>query len=357
MLFLKHVFLYFFLMFFCVTTTLCAEYDLEEITQDFFIDIKQIIIPGCPDAFNPSIIKWKDRWLMSFRLILDEEEVTPICSATNSKLGLIYLDDDLNPVGSPQFISLEHPNQRRPNLIAEDARLIICDEHLYIVYSGNKEAEISDAGFRVYIAELNDNEKGFYVVHNECLSIFEGEDPNKREKNWVPFIYQNEILLAYHLFPHKILRPLLDASERCETVATTLPSFIWEWGELRGGTPAVKLDDDHYLGFFHSSTSLNTVHSNQMVIPHYFIGAYLFSSKPPYEIKYISPEPIVGTNFYNGNWYQPYWHPVCVVFPCGLVINQDEVWISYGRQDHEVWIAKLDKEKLLESLIHVSSSK
>lgn len=353
----KQLFLSFALLLFCLNTRASALSDLEEIKQDFFVDIKKIVIPNYPEAFNPSLIKWKGRWLLSFRLITEDDDISPLCSGAESKLGLIYLDEELNPEGPPQFISLTHPEQRRPRLLAEDARLIICDERLYIVYSGNKEAEIVDAGFRVYIAELDDDAAGFYVVHNECLSTFEGEDPNKREKNWVPFIYEKEILLAYHLFPHKIFRPLLDGSERCETVANSYPSLIWEWGELRGGTPAAKLDEEHYLGFFHSSVHLNTVHSNQQFIPHYFIGAYLFSSRPPFTIKYISPEPIVGTNFYNGNTYDPYWHPVCVVFPCGLVLHENEVWISYGRQDHEIWIAKIDKEKLMNSLIHVSSLK
>jgi predicted GH43/DUF377 family glycosyl hydrolase len=81
---------------------------------------------------------------------------------------------------------------------------------------------------------------------------------------------------------------------------------------------------------------------------------YLFSSKPSFEIKYISPEPIIGPNFYHGLSYEPYWGPVCVVFPCGVVILEEEIWVTYGRQDHEIWIARLDKRKLLDSVIHVS---
>lgn len=357
MLYCKGVFLYFFAFFFSLTNAAHGNSDLEEMTQDFFIEIKQIVIPDCPWAFNPSLIRWKERWLMSFRLIPDETGISPVCSASDSHIGLIYLDDDLNPIGYPQFITPTHPNQKRDCLIAEDARLIICDGRLYVVYSGNKEAEIVDSGFRVYVAEIIENEHGFYVAHNECLSFFEGEDPQRREKNWIPFIFENALHLAYHLYPHRIFRPLLDASERCETVANSFPSFIWEYGELRGGTPAVKLDEQHYLGFFHSSIYMKTVHSNQMYIPHYFIGAYLFSAQPPFEVKYISPEPIVGTNFYHGNSYEPYWHPVCVVFPCGLAIYHNDLWISYGRQDHEIWVARLDKEKVLNSLIHVSSLK
>lgn len=340
--------------------SLYSEVNLEEFSQDFVLETKKIDIPDYPHAFNPSIIKWKGQWLMSFRVVRDENNISKsipnIGSASVMDIGLIYLDDELNPIGNPQFIFLDHPNKKRPYLLAEDARLIVNEEHLYLIYSANKEAEIEDSGFRVYVALLDkDDKNNLFCIHNECLSIFEGVNPNKREKNWTPFIFQSELLLSYQIFPHKIFRPLLDGSEYCETVGNSLPSLIWEWGELRGGTPALQLNEDYYLGIFHSSTCLSTIHSNNQSIPHYFMGAYLFSSSPPFNIKYISPEPIIGANFYQGLTYEPYWHPVCVVFPCGLVINENDVWIIYGRQDHEIWIAKLDKKKLIASLIPVST--
>jgi len=329
--------------------------DLERTTQDFFIDTKQLTIPGYSHAFNPSLVRWKDQWLMSFRVIVSPADVSSIASATESDVGLIFLDEALNPIGTPQFLSLDHPGMMRPKLLAEDARLVVVEETLYLIYSANKEAKIEDAGFRMYVAQLGEDEKGFFVINNEILSCFDAMNPCKREKNWVPFIYENDLLLAYSLSPHKIFRPSLDGSEQCDLVANTYPSLVWEWGELRGGTPALKLNDNYYLGFFHSSILLSTVHSNFQPVPHYFMGAYLFSSTPPFEIKYISPEPIIGKNFYHGLEYEPYWHPVRVVFPCGLVIHDDELWITYGRQDHEIWIAKLDKKKVLSSLIHVST--
>ena len=32
-------------------------------------------------------------------------------------------------------------------------------------------------------------------------------------------------------------------------------------------------------------------------------------------------------------------------------MDEEHVWIVYGRQDHELWVAKLDKKGLLESLV------
>ncbi len=83
------------------------------------------------------------------------------------------------------------------------------------------------------------------------------------------------------------------------------------------------------------------------------MGAYTFSASPPFEITKISQEPIVGQNFYDGEYYKPYWVPVRCIFPCGFIIEDLYIYISYGRQDHEIWIAKLDKKALLMSLVPV----
>jgi len=91
-------------------------------------------------------------------------------------------------------------------------------------------------------------------------------------------------------------------------------------------------------------------------MPHYFMGAYTFSNSPPFNITQISPEPIWAKNFYSGLNYERYWGSVRVVFPCGFFTDEKFIWITYGRQDHELWIVKLDKQGLLKSLIPIGIS-
>lgn len=85
---------------------------------------------------------------------------------------------------------------------------------------------------------------------------------------------------------------------------------------------------------------------------HYFMGAYTFAAQPPFELKRISPAPVIGKNFYNGPKYKT-WKPLIVVFPGGIVEEKDHFLVAYGRQDHEIWITKIDKTGLLDSLICV----
>lgn len=321
--------------------------DLEKSVQDFVLETKQIEIPGYLHAFNPSIIRWQGSLLLSFRIIPDPK------SSFTTYIGFIWLDEDFNILSAPQILNLRDSKSVSP-CRAEDARLISVGERLFMVYDDNVEKAVSKGGFRVFIAELIINGFEIEATHIECLSRFEGESIHKREKAWVPFVYECNLLLAYSIDPHKIFLPLEGAGE-CLTIDTTYQMISWKWGELRGGTPAMRIDSQRYLSFFHSSIRMSTVHSNGKNIMHYFMGAYTFSSEPPFALLEMSSEPIIGKNFYNGPEYKPYWKPIRAVFPCGYIFDDQNIWITYGRDDFEVWVVKLDKAGVLQSLIPVKN--
>jgi predicted GH43/DUF377 family glycosyl hydrolase len=90
---------------------------------------------------------------------------------------------------------------------------------------------------------------------------------------------------------------------------------------------------------------------------HYVMGAYTFSPQYPFSIKQMSPEPIIGKDFYQGPHHPTYknWSSMRGVFPGGFVMDEQAIWVVYGKQDHELWVTKLDRARLLESLIPVSS--
>ena len=58
-------------------------------------------------------------------------------------------------------------------------------------------------------------------------------------------------------------------------------------------------------------------------------------------------------SFYHGTSYKPYWGSIAAVFPCGFIDVDDYIILAYGRQDRELWIAKIDKKGLYESLVSV----
>jgi predicted GH43/DUF377 family glycosyl hydrolase len=314
--------------------------DLDILTNDFILDKKKIDIPGHPFANNPSITRWKGKLLLSFRTY-------NMATRSTNPFGLIWLDEDFNPIGEPQIFELPFKN---PVLVSkqQDPRLIAIGDRLFAVYNNILENVTHKEMRRMCVVEFQHDGNLFTASNPECITKFESENEMRYEKNWVPFDYNGELRLGYSIIPHKIFRPILGTNS-CETVSTSKNTFPWNWGPPRGGTQAV-LDGDHYLGFFHSWVDVSTVQSKGKKITHYVMGAYIFEAHPPFNIIAASPEPIVSDGFYDPPYYKT-WKPLRCVFPSGLIVDENYAWVAYGRQDHEVWIAKIDKKKLIESLV------
>ncbi len=326
-----------------IPDALSGFFDMESLSQDFILETKKIEIPGFPDAFNPSIVQWQGNLLMSFRMYKANGSTNPF--------GLVFLNDDFEPISVPQVFELSFHNPVLPSK-QQDPRLIIVSNRLFVVYNNILENVTTREMRRMFIAELFYDGEKFIASEPECFSSFEWNNEGRYEKNWVPFEYKGELLLSYSLTPHRVVRPLLGTGS-CETASSSTRNIQWDWGPIRGGTQAL-LDQDQYLAFFHSWKDIPTRQSNGRKISHYVMGAYTFEPHPPFAITAISSEPIVAQNFYCPPYHKT-WKPLRCVFPAGILIDENSIWISYGRQDHEMWIAKIDKQKLLKSLTPVST--
>lgn len=311
---------------------LSALLDLDKLKQSFILETKRIHIPDYPDAFNPSIVSWKGKILMSFR--------SRDANGCATLVRFTWLNQDFEPIGTPMSLKI------KKGTYIQDPRLFTIKNRLYMAYS-----DLIGDQRTMCMAELKFEGNGFLAVHVEYFLDFHGIKNNKFEKNWVPFDYEGLILYSYTLSPHKVFLPIA-GENKCVTIVEGDDYYPWHWGTMRGGTPAL-LIDNYYLAFFHSSISLETVQSRGEKMPHYFMGAYAFERNPPFSIRKISPDPIVSKSFYNGETYKT-WKPLQVVFPCGIIYDDPFLWVSYGRQDHEAWVVKIDKGKLLKTLISLN---
>ncbi len=317
---------------------LFALLDLEKSKQNFILETKKIVIEDYPDAFNPSIVRFQGDLLLCFRIR------DPLTKLVINQVGFVWLNDDFEPIGDVHLLQIVTD---RPFL--QDPKLITIGDDLYIIYNNFIDGLSSR---RMFYSKLSYDGNSFYAKNPQLILDFEGENSKRHEKNWVPFAYKRRLHLAYSLEPLHILYPL-PSTKKCQTISCINAKIDWEWGELRGGTPAL-IVGDQYLAFFHSSKTLATVQSNGQQMQHYFMGAYSFSKDPPFAINAISPEPIVEKGFYSGPAHNT-WKPLRVVFPGGFIFDKNYIWITYGRQDHEIWVAKLDKKALLASLKPISS--
>ena len=83
-------------------------------------------------------------------------------------------------------------------------------------------------------------------------------------------------------------------------------------------------------------------------------GIYLFNSVPPFEVKYMSPAPIVAKEFYSGK--SAFKRKInYIIFPMSIIVNEENILLFYGRNDKEAWLLTLNKSAVIASLIKVES--
>ena len=182
--------------------------------------------------------------------------------------------------------------------MGEDSRIFNHNGQLWLVYN----THLTKFKQLYYVpVHFNVTEDLFFILDPPMHVTYEREVNVRHQKNWSPFDYcpkcqfdkgyvdirrsspyRANLLFIYSLQPHRIVETYPTSQEGSVDASTVfltemLPEFNWNWGEMRGGTPALLIDQDHYLSFFHSSGRL--MHKNIIT---YVMGAYLFSRLKPH---------------------------------------------------------------------------
>lgn len=305
---------------------------------------KRIRLPKFPNSFNPSLLQTKDGFLLAFRYCPIAQE------HWRSYIGLVHLDESLNPISDPYILWMREKENTIPHQ-TEDPRLFQHRGELYLMFNDNPDVICPSALDRrdIYISKLLKKENRYIPGRPKKLFHSEKHEKILWQKNWSPFNWKEQLCITYGINPHEVLTTDLE-SGNCNPVALTAFKAKWKWGHLRGGTPALPVDG-RYLAFFHSSTHANTKATRPgQTLLHYYMGAYIFSSEPPFEIQKVTPFPITAGSFYTKSNYDKR-----VIFPSGFVDLGSYLLISYGKDDNEIWIAGIDKKKLMDFMVPVEN--
>jgi len=304
------------------------------ISETFRIDI-----PEFPEAFNPSICEADYGFILTFRYLPE-----PVERPWISFVGVMLLDHSFQAISKPQILNLREADNTVISQ-AEDARVFSCNGRYYVVYNDNHEIVCPHAEQRrdIYIAEFSYVDDQFIAERPVRLCYPKFYEARKWEKNWTPFVKDGRLLLSYSLDPHEVIVPDLETGI-CQPYSFTPERSNWRWGWMRGGTPSLLVDGE-YLGFFHTGIMTPTGASYNEPMWHYFMGAYTFSPQPPFQVTKISPVPLMDSAFYLQSD-----HPKRVIYPGGFVMIKDDIYVAFGKNDTEVWIAKINKNVLKGSL-------
>lgn len=238
---------------------------------------------------------------------------------SNIRIVFCQLNENYQPIQSTERW-LEVDSMLGKNHV-EDPRLFVCDGELKMAYTD---------GYKMYLCHFDSK---YNVRSCGTISNFkENGNGDGREKNWTPFDYNGKPHFIYSDNPRIILN---DGG-----VWLSQNSLEWKWGRVSGGTPAIKWGT-HYITFFHSSLTFKKPHHKRA----YFAGAYIFEDSPRFNIVGVTQYPILkgvfakeGENVVNQD--------VCVIFPSGVIMEEDHFAISYGFNDCETRVIKVTKSAL-----------
>lgn len=332
---------FFFLNHFLVS----EEVDFSELDslKHVVLATKQIKLSKFPGAFNPSLLKVDEGFLLSFRYQPERSKKSWI-----SYIGLVLLNEKFEPISEPELLNTRLFSNKVPSQ-SEDARLFSFKKRIFLVYNDNMEVVVTSRFQRrdMYLGEvIRDKDNRFSLSTPLNLDYELKRVSQFWQKNWSPFEWDGKLLFSYTVNPHEVLYVnRLDG--RCYHYYDTKISLDWKWGDIRGGTPAQLISDNEYLAFFHSGVKGSSPYAPLgKEAWHYFAGAYLFSSTPPFHITRITPVPINGEGFYTSSDREKR-----VIFPGGFVVSGPLIYLAYGKDDEEVWVAILDKEALITQLV------
>ena len=228
---------------------------------------------------------------------------------------------------------------------AEDARLFSYRNRIFVIYNDNLEvvAPLYTDRRDLFIAELIWIDDHYELSVPLKLYYKEKYHNQLWQKNWTPFEYQGKLLLSYSLNPHLILYPNLMTGE-CYQFCETSLLLNWNFGPLRGSSQALLIDGE-YFSFFHSGIVDFSHASSYYYLWHYFMGAYTFSAKPPFQLTSMTPHPILTEGLYTQSSREKR-----VIFPGGFAVVGPSLYLAYGKDDCEIWIMIIDKDALKKTM-------
>ncbi len=251
--------------------------------------------------------------------------------AWHSSMNAYRLDDKLNPVAQVELKSHKRDHSEQH----EDARVVWHNGAFWVSYcSWSRYGQYSAK--QIFAAFDPDwtFQRTIHPKYGKNLLT----DPGV-EKNWIWFNHDGAWYFVYQFAPHIVVR-VGNEVPVAEHKTDTKPK--WDYGEIRGGTPPVRVGDE-YVSFFHSSLPWKNLQKR------YYAGAYAFEAKPPFRITKMTSEPLLsGSDKDSRTLGGP-----PVIFPCGALLEKDKWLVTFGVNDETCGWVKIPNKDLEKNLCSI----
>jgi hypothetical protein len=354
--------------------------------------------------WNPSIERWRDRYIMVTREIL----------GGNIKFGWLNMSQSFATIQNEPFLGIgpgvDHINA---TLVKEDhCHILKCSGKCEILGCDPRILLVNESEFLIAISvslepkhptrmaytrlKLAGSTTTSDITQLTPLTVIEPtflEDPGVRsrafrnerifesfQKNWPFFMHNNSVLWIPSLDPLIVVRTLPESVfthqtynitvVKTEILSEAVANCYWssKYGDMRGGSPGRKIGRDRYLFFFHSRTKISTKDGDFNPTWTYLMGAFIMNAHPPFRMTSISRVPIFHKDFYVGRWdfikYMDY-----VVYPMSYVFEDDSIQnidhecnlrclhrfnitLSFGYNDERGTFVTVNLGELLATMMH-----
>lgn len=274
-------------------------------------------------AYNPSIIRFRGKLLMSFRF----HE-----ASLKTKLGLAELDDNFN-VTNAEILDLDEDE----TLSLEDGKLYAWKGELWLMFVVSNWPNLPAS--QVKICKLYKPDHWRFSDKEQYFL----PDRQTFEKNHQPIIHDDVFNIVYRSNQKEdgntteLTQVIYSPFEKREMKT---PALRWAYGEVRGGTVPLPYEG-RMISFFHSSLD-NFPPQNPRC---YFVGAVLRKAEPPFQMLAISKRPILRGSEVGGDESRFHWKSQ-VIFPLGAIEHEGGWLLSCGQNDSASILVKVKPSDL-----------
>ena len=295
--------------------------------------------------FNPALVSdGVNTWLLARRW-------TRMNETWDSSLVASIVADDMTLSGSREVKIPRHDSLDQfedPRVIFEGGKfhVSLCQWRKATDYRAKQVTAVFDA-------QWNFERKSQLAYGHNAVGGMTGH-----EKNWVWFSKDGHMHFVYGYSPHCVIG--VAGLYQLNEYKTESPKD-WIYGEIRGGTPPVKLTVynegmgetiravgepekppivDRYVTFFHSSLPWKGRQNR------YYMGAYMFNAEPPFNVTAITKKWILAGSEADSRMHGG---PL-VIFPGGAILK-DGVWtVVFGVNDERCGWIKIPHVNLVEAM-------
>jgi len=291
-------------------------------------------------VFNPTIIAVGAGYAMVYRVVDDSREVRRLASCLLTK-DFDVVPGSVTPLSELISFAGEERFGMRELTWHADPRFAGLGGRIYLTWNdgGNKPVN------HQFIVRMD--EQGLRPVE-AARELTRDYGRTTTEKNWTLFESEGRFYAIYSIAPHEVLELDFALSDRvvCRevTLADWHSAYAEIYGVLRGGAAPVR-DGEGFLTVAHSSYK-------SLEGRRYTACFYRFEATPPFRVTHVPLTPLELVNPRGTSFELPRLNPeVCeVIYPCGLVLENDRAVISYGINDEVCAVARMAVDAIRESM-------